>query len=416
MKIRGFVFFFLLLFCNLSFAYENSVYIWQRSWKPEISESINRIAPLSDQFKVLAADLKAENKRIVFSKVGVNWTYLRAKNNVAVDIRMRTDLSKFLKAEDLSGIVGMLAAGVEDIVSDAKKEGINVTGVELDYDCPTSKLIDFTRFLKDLRLRIKGRMLSITALPTWTQSKDFQEITKLVDYYVLQLHSFEIPKNQTAAQYIFPKNKANEYFDQALSLNRPFYLSLPTYGYEAAYTKDDEFIGLRAEGGVQYFADGIKRKMIFAQPKEVVNFLNFLSNDKSNNFKGVCWFRLPVSSDRFNWDMKTLEKVIKREALVAHLRVEVIDKPDGLREIYLVNDGDINFTEEVSFDVFWKGEKPLYDILGDFEYSGIENGAGMRVTGQAPRVSQRKMAAWFRALDITKTSISNSEVRTNEKE
>ena len=47
----------------------------------------------------------------------------------------------------------------------------NLTGVEIDYDCPTSKLPAYARFLVELRSRLARRMaLSITALPTWMNS------------------------------------------------------------------------------------------------------------------------------------------------------------------------------------------------------------------------------------------------------
>ncbi len=364
---------------------------------------------------VLAGDLKIENKRIIFSKVPIKWEYLVNKGKVTIDVRMRTNLSKFFKEDDTSMIAAYLAKSVDAVIEEAKQVGIDIVGVEFDYDCPTGKLKDFTRFIKTVRPYLKGRVFSITALPTWLNSPDYPDIINSVDYYVLQLHSFETPKNSDSRQYIFPDDKALNYLKQAVLLQRPFYISLPTYGYEVAYGKDDEFVGLRAESGLQYYGEGIKRKMIFADPAAIVKFLDVASDVKSNNFIGVCWFRLPVSSDRFNWDIKTFERVIKREKPKGHLIIEVVKKPDGLQELFLVNDGELNFSEDINLDILWSGKKPLYDVLSGFDYMDLPEGDGLCVVGKAPRVGHKKMIAWFRMTDASEVNILNSEVRTYEK-
>jgi len=412
MIIRIALIVFILSACNIAEAYENSVYIWQRSWRPEIQSSIKAVES-SDQFKVLAGDLKVENKRIVFSRVAVNWAYLSGKKVVA-DIRMRTDLSKFFKAKDQMQAAQYLAKNVSEIISEAKKSGADIKGIELDYDCPTSKLADFERFLSSFRQEMKDLTLSITALPTWMDSPDFRSLISCVDHYVLQIHSFELPKNKNAPQYIFPKDRASEYFDRAVSLAKPFYVSLPTYGYEVAFSKDDEFIGLRAEGGVQYFADGIKKKMAFANPKDIVDFLHRIDSSKAESFLGVCWFRLPVASDRFNWGIKTFQRVLKKEVPQGHLSVEVVKKDGGVKEVFLVNDGELNISDDINFDILWDGS-PLFDVVGGFDYAKIPDGKGLKISGKAPRVSHKKMVAWFRMPDGGEVNISNGEVMGYEK-
>ncbi|MBF0478562.1 MAG: DUF3142 domain-containing protein [Candidatus Omnitrophica bacterium] len=405
---------FVLSVCNLSGADENSVYIWQRSWRSEIEAAIGKLNSQSTQFKVLAGDLTVENGHISFSKVAVKWEYLRSKKKTVIDIRMRTDLSRYLKVQDQQPIVRCLVDGIHGIIEQAKQSGVDITGIELDYDCPTAKLNDFARFLKLFRSAYKEKSVSITALPTWLESKDFLSLLNWVDIYVLQLHSFELPKNKNTSQYIFQKDKSIEYFNRTINLNKPFYVSLPTYGYEVAYSKVDEFIGLRAEGGVQYFAEGIKKKMVFADPQEIIGFLKYLDSVKSQNFRGVCWFRLPLSSDRFNWDLKTFTRVIKREIPAGHLDVELVRKDDGITEVYLVNDGEINFSNNASFEIFWDTGSPVFDVLGDFDYSTLPDGKGMRITGRPPRVSQKKMAAWFRVSDNKDLFIRKSEAKVDE--
>lgn len=405
----------LISVCGLAEAYENYVYIWQRSWRPEISESINRLAPVSSRFMVLAGDLKVENKRVVFSKVSVKWEYLIHKGKVTIDVRMRANVSNFFKEDDISMAAAYLAKSIDALIEEAKRGGVDVSGIEFDYDCPTGKLKDFARFIKTVRLHLKGKIFSITALPAWLDNPDCPDLIDLVNYYVLQLHSFETPKNIDSRQYIFPDYAALSYLKKAVALQRPFYVSLPTYGYEVVYGKDDEFIGLRAESGLQYYGEGIKRKMVFADPAAIVQFLDAASGVKSNNFIGVCWFRLPVPSDRFNWDIKTFERVIKKEKPRGHLSIEVVKKPDGAKELFLLNDGELNFSEDINFDISWSGKKPLYDVLSGFDYTDLPEGKGLGIAGKAPRVARKKMIAWFRMADASEVNILNSEVRTYEK-
>jgi hypothetical protein len=414
-KLKAFIAFIILLqtFAQppCANARENAVYIWQRNWRPEMELSIKAVES-SDQFKPLAGDLKIENKRVVFSKVPLNWGYLKGKKVVA-DIRMQTDLSTFLKAKDQGQIAGYLAKSVSGIVSEAEKSGVDIKGIELDYDCPTAKLADFERFLKAFRQELKDTTLSITALPTWMGSPAFRELISSVDYYVLQIHSFELPKNKNAPQYIFPKDRAAEYFDRAVAFAAPFYVSLPTYGYEVAYSKDDEFIGLRAEGGVQYYAEGIKKNMAFSDPKDIVDFLLRTDASKAEIFLGVCWFRLPVPSDRFNWDITTFQRVVKREVPRGHLSLQVVKK-DGVKEVFLVNDGELNFSADARFDILWDAE-PLFDVVGGFDYVKLPDGKGLTISGEAPRVSHKKMVAWFRMPGGGEANILNGEVTGYEK-
>lgn len=400
-------------------AYENSVYIWQRSWRPEIQTSVDRIAPISNGFKVLAGELQTQNGRIVFSRVPVKWEYLRERGNITIDVRMRAGIAKYFAEDDLSSIAAYLSNNIAAVVGESAHAGVAIAGVEFDYDCPSGKLKDYARFIRAVKpyLDLKGRTISITALPTWFGSPDFPDLINAVDQYVLQLHSFEAPKNGAGTGPIFPADKALGWFKQALLFEKPFYISLPTYGYEAVYGEDNEFVGLRAESGAQYFGDGLKREMVFSDPAAIVKFLNTASAIavRSDHFLGVCWFRLPIPSDRFNWDIATLVRVMDKELPLGNMRVEVTTKPDGSQELFLVNDGELNFTDEVGVDVAWKGARPLYDVLSGFHHSDLPGGNGLYIRGQAPRVGHKKMIAWFRTADAGDVTISTSEVRYHEK-
>ncbi|KAG0755400.1 hypothetical protein G6F22_020623 [Rhizopus arrhizus] len=68
--------------------------------------------------------------------------------------------------------------------------GITVAGVEIDYDCATSKLPAYRDFLAALKSRLgPDSALSITALPTWLNSPELDALLKMADESVLQVHA-----------------------------------------------------------------------------------------------------------------------------------------------------------------------------------------------------------------------------------
>ena len=364
---------------------------------------------------VLAGDFKQHDGRLGFSNVGTNWGYLKDKGAITIVFRLNTNLNSLLQKSDFKNIAADFIQSAEISIDVAKQNGVGIDGIQLDYDCPTAKLQDFVRFVKIIKEEWPLVQVSITALPTWINNNAFQDLITCVDYYVLQLHSFEIPQGQNKKGYIFPALKAPGYFDSGLKLKKPFYISLPTYGYEVAYSKENKFLGLRAESGAEFIGEDIKRKLMFADPKEIADFLRYVSKKCAENFKGVAWFRLPIDSDRYNWDIKTLKRVMMGELPQTYLTVDIVDAGAQVKEIYLLNVGEVNITREVSFDLNWvSDEKPIYDVLGDFAYSDIAN--GVHIKGKAPMVGNKMLAAWFRGGDSKEFKISKSEVTIDEED
>ncbi len=194
-------------------------------------------------------------------------------------------------------------------------------------------------------------------------------------------------------------------------------MSLPTYGYEVAYTNEGKFLGLRAEGGVEFFGNNIKQRLMFADTNELLKFIKRIKNDPSKSFLGICWFRLPVKSDRFNWNIKTLERVIKGEMPKVEFAIKTVEAGNGVKELYLVNKGEINIEKEIGFDINWQSkEKPLYDILSDFTYSEQVNHHGLHIVGNPPSVDQMKFIGWFKLNQTGHFNILTSEVMINEKD
>ena len=387
-----------------AFAYDNVIYIWQRNWDGYLEDAISSIQDTTGYFTVLCGDLKFEGEKPTINLVDINWTYLtQTETSATLAFRINTHASKFFGTDVVYAIADSIKDAISTIAASAPQD--EIVGIQFDYDCPTSKLEDYTRFLKIIDERLKPLKekhskfkISITALPTWLRGNDFRDLVKATDYYVLQLHSFELPKDAEQANKIFPNNKAKSYVEQASLLKHPYYISLPTYGYEVAFSKEGKFLGLRAESNPILWGKDISYNTEIANPNEILAFTRYLTSEKPQNFLGIYWFRLLLNSDEFNWNVKTLVALIEGRQPRLNIKTELINPKNGLCEVYIINDGEQNITSPVSFKLTWDNEDAfVYDVLD--QYSGQRTEKGLQIKGPAPKAGNKALVAWFRDAD-----------------
>lgn len=388
-------------------AYDNVIYIWQRNWDGHLEYAISAIQEKTGYFTVLCGDLKFEGKKPTINLVDIKWDYLtQTETSATLAFRINTQACKFFATEAVYSIADSINDALCKIIDSAMEWKIEgeciIVGVQFDYDCPTSKLKDYARFLGVMQERLqpfKQKLskfnISITALPTWLQSNDFMKLAQITDYYVLQLHSFELPKDANQANKIFPYDKAKSYIKKASQLRYPYYISLPTYGYEVAFSREGKFLGLRAEGDPIRWGEEVSCNTEIADPDEILTFTQYLKNTKPKYFLGVHWFRLPLKSDEFNWDIKTLVAIIEGRQPTLNIKTQLINSEDGLCEVYIINDGEQNIVSPVRFELNWdhKG-KVVYDVLE--KYNGQRTKEGLEIEGPAPSAGKKALVAWFR--------------------
>lgn len=388
------VLFWIGLFQNGAFAYDDIIYIWQRSWDEQINDSIKTVSNQTESFAVLCGDLRFQGNESSISIIDINWRYLK-EENITLAFRINTEAGKLLKKSSINTTVDAVSTAIKQIINDAPPG--QIVGVQFDYDCPTSKLGTYENFIKLFRKKMPEMQVSITSLPTWLNSRDFKPLIDQTDYYVLQLHSFELPKTIEQARKIFPKDRAKTYIKKASSLKCPYYISLPTYGYEVAFDGEGKFIGLRAEGADILWGRDIQYEAEVASVGEVADFLDYIKENDPHFLKGICWFRLPVKKDQFNWDIRTLAAVLQGKKPLRSFDVELLKKQDGLVEIYLANTGEQNFWGDIGFNIVWSDEKkPLYDVLGNYKDELSYKNKTIYFRGPAPKVGEKILVSWLR--------------------
>ena len=119
-----------------------------------------------------------------------------------------------------------------------------LAGVEIDYDCPTSKLATYARFLAALRSRLAPSLkLSITALPTWMTSTELEPLTRDLDEIVLQVHAVDDPRRG-----LFDPDQAERWVREfGRRIHRPFRVALPAYDVRVTWRPDGRLASVEGE-------------------------------------------------------------------------------------------------------------------------------------------------------------------------
>jgi hypothetical protein len=114
---------------------------------------------------------------------------------------------------------------------DWQKHNVAIKGIQLDFDSPTSKLLQYSKFLNNLRKELPSNYkLSITGLGDWIISGDpkvLTEITQNIDEIIFQLYQ---------GRSVF--SNIDLYVNNLVKLNIPFKIGLlDKYPYKKTLVK-----------------------------------------------------------------------------------------------------------------------------------------------------------------------------------
>lgn len=307
----------------------NDAYVWQRRWSASLLTALTESASSIREWRVLAAEVDSKGH---LAQISVNREALRrmAKPLIAV-IRIDSHGGTMPLAE----IVAIQAAA---LVANWKKEGLPVSGIEIDYDCATNRLANYRDFLQFLRARLSPQMtLSITALPTWMESRDLPRLLAQVDEAVLQVHSVMSPTNGLFNRAVAFK-WARAWSAQS---SVPFRIALPAYWSQVTWDEAGRVVAIESE--VARYGGGEVSHELFVEPGEVSSFVAELRRESLRFLRGIAWFRLPTEDDRRAWSSPAWHAVMEGRSLPAAVPVVRV-KADhtGARDIYLVNESDLD--------------------------------------------------------------------------
>ncbi|TWB19149.1 uncharacterized protein DUF3142 [Nitrospirillum bahiense] len=312
----------------------NDIYVWQRAWTPALGQAMDQAAPDVAAWRVLASEVSAEGRVAPVLLNDARLEALRAHlagRPVILVVRIDGRLSN-------TDPVPLVAAALAPLER-WREAGVAVAGLEIDHDCPTSRLPFYARFLMDLRMRLgggglDGTRLSITALPTWLPAPALADVVAVPDEVVLQVHAVAAPTDGL----FNPAQAARWVAAYGQRFGTPFRVALPDYGARVSWNADDSLATV--EGETPLLGGGAHAAELMARPADVAAFLKTLRAKAPPNLKGIAWFRLPTAEDRRAWSLATWAAVARGQTPIGHIvaQAEATATP-GLSSLVLVNDG-----------------------------------------------------------------------------
>lgn len=303
----------------------HDAYVWQRAWTPHVISSVSRSSDIVRAWRLLLAEADASGR---WTRVSVPWPEVGATQRPVVGV-IRID-GRLDEAR--------MATMLDQVMAQIEPVSAELTGVEIDYDCPTSKLDTYTRFLAALRSRLTSTLkLSITALPTWMSSSQLERLTRNLDEVVLQVHAVDDPRRG-----LFDPDQAERWvyeFDRRV--RRPFRVALPAYDVRVTWRPDGRLASV--EGEMPLRAGATNGELLSAAPEAVLKFLKAMRLGAPEGLVGVAWFRLPTDADSRAWSLQTWRAVIAGELPATRLSAGLVpaERAD-LWTVTLSNDGPVD--------------------------------------------------------------------------
>ncbi|HWU25499.1 MAG TPA: DUF3142 domain-containing protein [Rhizomicrobium sp.] len=301
-------------------------YVWQRLWTSALAASLNSSSDLIADWRVLVAETGGDGQ---LKAVALNWPALRMTGKPVIAV-IRIDGTLARLNEDL------LLAQIRDLALRWKQT--QIAGLEIDYDCATSRLADYAQFLRRLRsLPGLPRRLSVTALPSWIGSAHLSELSGAADEIVLQVHAVRAPRFA-----LFNAAEARTWIDAFDRITtKPFRIALPDYAVRTVWNKTGDLLAIESE--TPRLAGGTYVRELVAEPRAVARLLDALAYSPPRHLAGIVWFRLPTDDDSFTWGLATWRAVARGDLLQDSLAI--VSPPastPGLRNIVIVDTGTID--------------------------------------------------------------------------
>lgn len=381
------------------------IYVWQRDWTPAVQEAVRETSEFA-RVVVLAAEVNLRDDLPRIFRVPLDAAALKASGRpVGAAVRVSAFPTRFADDPKRADAVRRT---VRDVLAEARAKGIPLAEIQIDYDCPESKLADYRTFLSSLRAETGKTPLVITALPTWTgRRQDFRDLINAADGYVLQVHSVTQPKGRGTELVLCDPETAIWWVDQVARFRKPFRVALPTYSYLLIFNEEGKLLGVSAEGSLFSVPEGARLRRVNSDPEAMAGLIQSWTRDRPEQLAGILWYRLPVEGDRMNWSRSTLKAVMAGRTPAAEVRAARREPEPGLVEIDLVNSGEAEAPSPALVRVRWKGAAPIA-ADGLSVYQLVKGPGEIRLEGSGGgvlRPGERRTIAWLRFADRTEVSL-----------
>lgn len=325
----------------------HAAYIWQRAWHAGVTSSLAVAVTQLDGFIVLAAEMGASRThRVAYDPAAL------AASGRAIGLALRVNAGTVLSE------VPPLAAR---LVAAARSNGLSLAELQLDYDCPESKLDAYRVLVDTVRRRLAPTPVTITALPSWLRQPAFSNLVAATDGYVLQVHALD------ASLQLCDAEQARSAVARADDFGIPFRVALPTYGHLVATDRDGRVLGVASEASIPSWPSDARVHEVRSDSSLIAGLVRAWSLQPQSHLRGFIWYRLPVDGDRLNWSWATLSAIVSGRVPRPDLALRLRQDRPGLVEVEVANHGDAGADTPVDIRVTWRDAELLAcDALAGF--------------------------------------------------
>jgi hypothetical protein len=335
---------------------------------------------------ILAAEVDLSSRPPRIARPSIAWEVLKGR---PVGLALR--IGRFHgwgggtgRFADEPEIVHQLASLAGDLAREARSHGIDLWEIQLDYDCPESKLADYPVLVRAVDHAVDPAPVTLTALPSWLRNeRAFRDLARSADGFVLQVHFLRTPTRPDQRVELVDPKEAVRAVEQAAKAGQPFRVALPTYAYGAVFDERGALLGLAAEGSRRS-----GRAEVSANPEDIATLVQAWTNDRPEEMQGLIWYRLPTADDARNWPWETLRAVMAGRVPRAAVRAEIREPKPLLHEIDLVNTGESEIRLPSPLHIRWDSDTLM----------AADAIAGTRLFRSGPREARLEAPATLRPL------------------
>lgn len=403
---------------------QHEVYVWQRAWTEPVRNAVAQHGTNFSALAVLKAEVSWKDKKPQVTRVAVDYATLgKIHRPVGIALRIGPFAGPFAGApvsdparstnprhhagsetgapsapgETITSFLCNLAAS---LVAQARTNHVNLSELQIDFDCAESKLDSYRVWVEAIQKRVAPLPVTITALPSWLDSRAFKRLAAVATNYVLQVHSVARPKSFDAPFTLCDPRAAKRAVERAGRIGIPFRVALPTYGYTLAFEPGGKFISLSAEGARPNWPTNALLHEVHSDPLELAVLVQDWTASRPAAMRGVIWYRMPTIVDNFNWRWPTLGAILAPRVPREVLRVSARRVESGLVEINLANEGELDISSRLAVEVRWsKARLMAGDALRDFELADRNlSAARFQTRSQSVRVraGETLVLGWLR--------------------
>ena len=308
--IGGAVWFFLYWQTpHVSGPLRQEVYVWQRAWTKPVRDAVTQHATNFAALAVLRAEISwTTNRQPQLTRANVDYeTLARLRRPVGFALRIGTYAGPFTN----DAVATFITATAARLVAEVRTNHVPLAELQIDFDCAESKLDGYRVWIEAIQRRIAPLPVTITALPSWLDSRAFRRLAAGATNYVLQVHSAVRPRSAGAPYTLCDPQAARRAVETAGRLGIPFRVALPTYGYLQAFYPNDNFLGHSAEGPRPNWPTNTLIRKVESNALELSELIRDWTAHRPATMNGVIWYRLPVASDKHNWPWPMLQDVMR---------------------------------------------------------------------------------------------------------